>query len=81
MPSGRGSSSASSVLAETIRNGTGPIAIVMQRPDPIITAGAMVARSLYGIVCPVVVCPIDGIEDGRTIRIYEDGDHAAIEIS
>jgi predicted aconitase with swiveling domain len=81
MPSGRGSSSASSVLAETIRKGTGPIAIVMQRPDPIITAGAMVARSLYGIVCPVVVCPIDGIEDGRTIRIYEDGDHAAIEIS
>lgn len=81
MPSGRGSSSASSVLAETIRNGTGPTAIVMQRPDPIITAGSMVARSLYGIVCPVVVCPIDGIEDGQTIRISEDGDRAIIEIS
>ena len=81
MPSGRGSSSASSVLAETIRNGTGPIAIVMQRPDPIITAGAMVARSLYGIVCPVVVCPIDGIEDGRMISISQDGDEAVIEIS
>ena len=81
MPSGRGSSSASSVLAETIRNGTGPIAIVIERPDPIITAGAMVARSLYGIVCPVVVCPIDEIEDGCMIRIGEDGDQAVVEIS
>jgi uncharacterized protein len=81
MPSGRGSSSASSVLAETIRNGTGPVAIVMERADPIITAGAMVARSLYGVVCPVVVCPIDGIEDGQTIRISEDGDQAVIEIN
>ena len=81
MPSGRGSSSASSVLAETIRNGTGPVAIVMERPDPIITAGAMVACSLYGIVCPVVVAPIDRIQDGQTIRISEDGDGAIIEIS
>ncbi|CAN7174685.1 aconitase X swivel domain-containing protein [Rhizobium sp. LjRoot254] len=81
MPSGRGSSSASSVLAETIRNGTGPIAIVMQRPDPIITAGAMVAHSLYGIVCPVVVCTIDGIADGQTVRIHEDGEAALIEIN
>jgi uncharacterized protein len=81
MPSGRGSSSASSVLAETIRNGAGPIAIIMARPDPIITAGAMVARSLYGTVCPVVVCPIDGIEDGRIIRIGQGGDQAIIEIS
>ena len=81
MPSGRGSSSASSVLAETIRNASGPVAIIMARPDPIITAGAMVARSLYGTICPVVVCPIDGIEDGRMIRISEDGDQAIIEIS
>jgi predicted aconitase with swiveling domain len=81
MPSGRGSSSASSVLAETIRNGTGPVAIVMERPDPIITAGSMVARSLYGIVCPVVVCPIDGIVDGQTIRISEDAEEASIEVS
>jgi predicted aconitase with swiveling domain len=81
MPSARGSSSASSVLAETIRNRTGPVAIIMERPDPIITAGAMVARSLYDIICPVVVCPIDGIEDGQTIRIRADGEHAVIEIS
>jgi len=33
MPSGRGSSSSSSVLAETIRSGTGPVAIVLAEPD------------------------------------------------
>lgn len=81
MPSGRGSSSASSVLAETIRNGTGPAAILLERPDPIVTAGAMVARSLYGIVCPVAVCPIDGIGDGADIVIRNEGDDAVIEIN
>lgn len=81
MPSGRGSSSASSVLAETIRNGTGPVAIVMERPDPIVTAGAMVARSLYGIVCPVVVAPITELTDGVFVSLTIDGDAARIEVS
>lgn len=81
MPSGRGSSSSSSVLAETIRNGTGPAAIIMERPDPIVTAGAMVARSLYGIVCPVVVASIERLVDGRTVAIGIDGEDALIEIS
>jgi len=81
MPSGRGSSSASSVLAETIRNGTGPIAIIMERPDPIVTAGAMVARSLYGIICPVVVVLIEGIDDGQTVSIAATGDDAEITLS
>lgn len=81
MPSGRGSSSASSVLAETIRNGTGPVAIVMERPDPIITSGAMVARSLYGIVCPVVVVPIDTLVDGQHLTISADADEARITVN
>ena len=81
MPSGRGSSSASSVLAETLRNGTGPVAIVMQRPDPIVTAGAVVARSLYGIVCAVVVAPIDRIVDGQFVTITGDGNDAEIVFS
>lgn len=81
MPSGRGSSSASSVLAEIIRNGTGPVAIVMARPDPIVTAGAMVARSLYSIVCPVVVTPIDSVADGQIATIQAAGDGAVIIFS
>lgn len=54
MPSGRGSSSSSSVLADTLRAGTGPAAIVVKEPDPILSIGALVADELYGIWCPVV---------------------------
>jgi predicted aconitase with swiveling domain len=55
MPSGRGSSSSSSVLAEAIRAGTGPAGIVMTASDGIVALGAMVADELYGIVVPVIV--------------------------
>jgi hypothetical protein len=55
MPSGRGSSSSSSVLAEAIRAGKAPAAIVLAEPDPILALGAIVARELYGEAVPVVV--------------------------
>jgi predicted aconitase with swiveling domain len=54
MPSGRGSSSSSSVLAEAIRIGTAPSAIVLAEPDPILALGSIVAEELYGITVPVV---------------------------
>jgi predicted aconitase with swiveling domain len=69
MPSGRGSSSSSSVLAEAIRLGTGPLGIVLARPDPILTVASLVAQSLYGVRCPVVVCAIDGFATGNRLRI------------
>jgi predicted aconitase with swiveling domain len=55
MPSGRGSSSSSSVLAESIRAGTGPAALVLLEPDPILAVGSIVAGELYGLGIPVVV--------------------------
>ena len=70
MPGGRGSSSASAVLAETIRRGTGPSAIILSLPDPILTVGAIVAQSLYGLRCPIVVCPIDGFVTGDHLRVH-----------
>jgi len=77
MPSGRGSSSSSSVVAEVIRNGLGPVAIVMQRPDPIITAGAIVARSLYGIICPVVTADISAIANDANLMVSVRPDGSA----
>ncbi|MBV8915475.1 MAG: DUF126 domain-containing protein [Acetobacteraceae bacterium] len=59
MASGRGSSSASSVLAETVRLGTAPAGIVLRRPDEILTIGALVAASLYDRHCPIVVAATD----------------------
>lgn len=72
MPGGRGSSSSSSVLAESVRRGTGPVGIVLASADPILTVGALVAESLYGIRCPIAVGSIEGIRTGGRVRI-EDG--------
>jgi uncharacterized protein len=58
MPTGRGSSSSSYVLAESIRCHTAPAAIVLLESDLILALGAMVAEELYGTAMPVVV--VDG---------------------
>jgi len=55
LPGGRGSSSSSSVLAEAIRAGTAPAAVLLLETDPIVALGAIVARELYGRTIPVVV--------------------------
>ena len=76
MPFGRCSSSASSVLAEAVRLGTAPAAIVMKEPDEIIVIGVLVAAELYGTVCPViVVAPGDygNIAGAQTASIERDG--------
>jgi predicted aconitase with swiveling domain len=60
MPHGRGSSSSSYVLAELIRAGLGPAAIVTREPDRIIVLGALVAAELYpDRRCPVLVADRD----------------------
>lgn len=60
MAHGRGSSSSSAVLAESLRLGTGPAAIVLEEPDQIIVTGSLVAAWLYGVECPVVVGVLTG---------------------
>lgn len=70
MPGGRGSSSSSSVLAEAIRAGTAPAAIVLAEPDPIIVLGAIVARELYGVAVPVLVADRDpAFESGQILGV------------
>lgn len=54
MSGGRGSSSASVVMAEVIRRGTGPAAVVVRTTDLVLLVGALVAAELYGLRCPVV---------------------------
>lgn len=56
MPAGRGSSSSSSVLAEAVRLGTAPAAIVLASVDVIVALGAMIPAEIYDLHCPVVVC-------------------------
>lgn len=81
MPGGRGSSSSSSVLAEAIRKGTAPAGILIERPDPILAMGAIVADFLYDTRMPLVVCETSGIVSGDRIEIgIERGAEARIRI-
>jgi uncharacterized protein len=76
MPSGRGSSSSASVLAEAVRAGTAPAAILLGEPDLILAVGATVAEELYGIRVPVVVVRPDRIAripDGVEVRVGPRG--------
>jgi len=76
MASGRGSSSSSSVLAEAVRLGFAPAAIVLREPDAILVIGALVARELYGQAPPVVVVGPDvfaTIRTGDAVRLSPDG--------
>src|SRR4051794_38439652 len=62
MPHGRGSSSAAVVLAETIRNGSGPVAVVTRSTDLILLVGAMAAVELYGRDLPILELDPDAFE-------------------
>ncbi len=74
MPASRGSSSSASVLAEAVRAGTAPAAILLAEPDLILAIGAEVARELYGRRVPIVVLDPDelaAIPDGARVRVAD----------
>jgi predicted aconitase with swiveling domain len=77
MPTGRGSSSSSYVLAEAIRAGTAPAGIILREPDGIVALGAIVARELYGIRTPVIVLDADAYD---TLDDDALGSSAIIEV-
>ena len=62
MSHAKGSSSSSSVLAQAIRNGTGPAALVLRERDLIVCIGSIIAKELYDLAVPVVVLPAAGFE-------------------
>jgi len=81
MPSGRGSSSSSYVLAEAIRAGSAPAAIVLREPDGIVALGAIVARELYGSTIPVVALDDEAYEtivDGVAVDVHAADDEATV---
>ena len=54
MRESRGSGSAPGAIAEAIRLGTAPAAIVMTAPDVNLAIGAAVAETLYGKSCAIL---------------------------
>ena len=85
MPHGRGSSSAAVVLAETIRNGSGPVAVVTRSTDVILLVGAMAAVELYGRSCPILELDPEAFERVAALgevrlRVLCDGDVGLVTI-
>jgi len=77
MRSVRGSSSSSSVLAESVRAGFAPAAILLGEADLILAVGAAVAEELYGNRLPVLqLAPadLDAIRDRAQVSISEGGE-------
>lgn len=75
MEKAKGSSSSSSVLAEAIRNGTGPVAIVMRERDLIVALGCIVADELYGKVVPLAT-----IDEAGWRAIAQAAQDATVEV-
>ena len=76
MDSARGSSSSSSILAEAVRAGTAPAAILLGEADLILPIGAAVAEELYGQRVPIVVVTpekLARIADGAAVTVEEGG--------
>ena len=72
-PKGRGSSTSSATLLESIKTGVAPAAIVNLKVDPILALGSIVADELYHQAIPIVV-----LSEEDFFSIKQD-DHLAIE--
>ena len=83
MPAGRGSSSGSAALAEALRLGVGPAAILLLKRDAIVIVGALAAAELYRIKAPVaLVTNLDwpALAAAKRLRVRAASDRASIEI-
>ncbi|MEM7362907.1 MAG: DUF126 domain-containing protein [Pseudomonadota bacterium] len=76
MPSGRGSSSATSILLEAVAAKTAPCAIILAERDGMLALGAAVAREMYGQTPPVMMVDATTyaqITDEVTVVVQDDG--------
>lgn len=76
MRESRGSGTAPGAIAEAIRRGTAPAAIILIAPDINLAVGAAVATRLYGKPCPVLAVTADehaALCHHASLAIAEDG--------
>jgi len=76
MRESRGSGSSPGTIAEAIRLGTAPAAIVLVAPDVNLAIGAAVAAELYDRHCPVLAVSgtgYDSLKQALHLRISRDG--------
>lgn len=76
LPRGRGSSTASATLMESIKAGVAPAAIITMQVDPILALGAIVSDELYGRSIPILVVEprdFELIKQDEYVKIQSDG--------
>ncbi len=76
MPGSRGSAGTPAGVTESIRRGTGPVAVLLGVADVNIAIGAMVADRLYGGATPVLAVAAEdyrGLRTGDEITVAVDG--------
>ena len=73
IPESRGSAGTPGGIAETLRNGSGPAALVLGKPDVNIGVGVLVANRLYGLSVPVLELPLE------QLRRVASGDRVSID--
>ena len=76
LPGGRGSSTASATLMESIKAGVGPAAIITMKVDPILALGAIVSDEMYGRAIPILLLDredFQSIGQDDDLRIEPDG--------
>ena len=72
-PRGKGSSTSSATLMESIKTGVAPAAIVNLRVDPILALGSIVSEELYNKAVPIIVL------DEQDFYSIKEGDYLTIE--
>lgn len=75
-PNGKGSSTGSAVLMESIHNGTAPAAIINVKVDSILALGSIVAEELYQRTIPIIVLPFsqfNDIAEDDLVTVFPDG--------
>ena len=76
MRESRGSGTAPGAIAEAIRRGNAPAAIILITPDINLAVGAAVATRLYGKPCPILAVSLaqyDQLVNVRNIIVADDG--------
>ena len=76
IPQSRGSAGTPGGIAETLRNGSGPIAFVLGEADVNISVGTLVANQLYQLEIPVLEVSfslLKNIQNGDRVKINQQG--------
>ena len=72
-PTGRGSSTSSATLMQSIKAGVAPAAIINISVDPMLALGSIVSDEMYGRTIPIVIL---GKEDFASIK---QDDHVVVK--